>query len=187
MRLGTKLITFLVTILIVTMLVHGYLSIQQDRENIVREMKVGMTGLSRSIQAALRYTYGAGRDINATQRFIDEVGRVGNIHGIIVYDSSAKPIAISASLRATRSTLDWIRSRYLTSTPHPAIHHNSARLERPFLALGTSERMEKVFDVRAGRRIPSGPLLPAQRHTDRAPAIAGPAGGYPCFGRTFHS
>jgi signal transduction histidine kinase len=124
MRLGTKLIIFLVTILIVTMLVHGYLSIQQDRENIVREMKVGMTGLGRSIQAALRYTYGDGRDINATQRFIDDVGRVGNIHGIVVYDSSARPIAISASLRAT--------SEYPGLDPEPVLNIDPA----PILASG---------------------------------------------------
>jgi hypothetical protein len=44
MRLGTKLVLCLVLTLIATMLVHGYLIIQQDRENILREMRVGMTG-----------------------------------------------------------------------------------------------------------------------------------------------
>ena len=59
--------------LIVTMLGHGYLSIQQDRENLLREMRVGMIGLSRSIQAALRYMYGDASDIKATQSLICEL------------------------------------------------------------------------------------------------------------------
>jgi signal transduction histidine kinase len=101
MKLGTKLILWLVATLILTMSVHGYWSIQQDRENILREMRVGMTGLSRSIQAALRYSYSDERDIEATQRFIDSIGRPGNIHGIVVYDTAAKPIAKSASLTDT--------------------------------------------------------------------------------------
>jgi signal transduction histidine kinase len=101
MKLGTKLILSLVATLVMIMAVHGYWSIQQDRENTLREMRVGMIGLSRSIQAALRYIYSNERDINATQRFIDNIGRSGNIHGVIVYDTSAKPIAISASLTDT--------------------------------------------------------------------------------------
>ena len=96
MRLGTKLVLCLVLTLIATMLVHGYLSIQQDRENILREMRVGMRGLSRSIQAALRYIYGEERDVKATQNFIDGVAGSGNIHGIVVYNGSAERIAISA-------------------------------------------------------------------------------------------
>ncbi|HWH77342.1 MAG TPA: HAMP domain-containing protein, partial [Candidatus Binatus sp.] len=88
--------------MVIIMLVHGYLSLRQDRENIVREMRVGMVGLSRSIQAALRYVYGDERDVKATQSFIDGVGRLGNIHGIVVYDRSANPVALSASL--TRSS-----------------------------------------------------------------------------------
>jgi two-component system NtrC family sensor kinase len=98
MKLGTKLVLCLVATLIVTMLGHGYLSIQQDRENIVREMRVGMMGLSRSIQVALRYLYGDARDIKATQSLIDGVGRAGNIHGVIVYDRAGAAAAISASL-----------------------------------------------------------------------------------------
>ena len=101
MKLGTKLILSLVATLIMIMSVHGYWSIQQDRENTLREMRVGMIGLSRSIQAALRYIYSNERDINATQRFIDNIGRSGNIHGVIVYDTSAKPVAISVSLTDT--------------------------------------------------------------------------------------
>jgi signal transduction histidine kinase len=101
MTLGTKLIICLVATLIATMLVHGYLSVRQDRENIVREMRVGMMGLSRSVQAALQSIYGDEGGVAATQRFIDGVGRPGNIHGLIVYDSNARPIATSASLTDT--------------------------------------------------------------------------------------
>ncbi|HKY08722.1 MAG TPA: hypothetical protein VJQ55_10790 [Candidatus Binatia bacterium] len=99
MKLGTKLIISLVATTIAIMLIHGYLSIQQDRENIVREMRVGMIGLGRSIQAALRYIYGDAGDIAATQNLIDGVGRTGNIHGVIVYDRNAVPVAVSASLK----------------------------------------------------------------------------------------
>jgi len=102
MKLGTKLILFLVTTLVVTMLGHGYLSIQQDRENILREMRVGMMGLSRSIQAALRYMYGDAGDVQATQNFIDSVARQGNIHGVVVYNRSAEPIVKSVSLTDTK-------------------------------------------------------------------------------------
>jgi signal transduction histidine kinase len=102
MKLGTKLILGLLTTIILTMVVHGYLSIQQDKENSLREMNVGMHGLSRAIHAALKYTYGRERDLRATQRFIDEVGRPGNIHGVIVYDLAATPVAVSVSLKPNR-------------------------------------------------------------------------------------
>ncbi|HEY1235596.1 MAG TPA: ATP-binding protein [Candidatus Binatia bacterium] len=101
MKLGTKLILFLVATSVVIMSVHGYWSIEQDRKNTLREMRVGMIGLSHSIQAALRYIYSAERDIVATQRFIDSIGRSGNIHGVVVYDITARPIATSASLTGT--------------------------------------------------------------------------------------
>ena len=110
MKLGTKLILCLVATLTLTMLGHGYLSIQQDQENILREMRVGMMGLSRSIQAALRYMYGDAGDVQAIQKFIDGVGRAGNIHGIVVYDRDGKAIVTSVSLTDTRMP---------TLIPHP--------------------------------------------------------------------
>ena len=125
MKLGTKLILCLVATLIVTMLVHGYWSIQQDRENVVREMRVGMTGLSRSIQAALRYIYGDAVDVQATQKFIDGVARQGNIHGVVVYDRSAKPIVTSVSLTDTQD--------YPNLDPAPVLKIDP----RPVLASGT--------------------------------------------------
>src|SRR6266540_2743778 len=121
MKLGTKLILCLVSTLVVIMLVHGYWSIQQDKENIVREMRVGMMGLSRSIQAALRYIYGVERDVKATQNFIDSVGRSGNIHGVVVYDSSANPIAISASLTDTKGYPNLDPAPVLNIDPRPVL------------------------------------------------------------------
>ena len=98
MRLGTKLIFSLITTIVVVMSIHGYLSLRQDQENILREMRVGMVGLSRSVQAALRSIYGDGRDVKATQIFIDGVGRPGNIHGLVIYDRSGTLVAQSVSL-----------------------------------------------------------------------------------------
>jgi signal transduction histidine kinase len=103
------------------MLGHGYLSIQQDRENIVREMRVGMMGLSRSIQVALRFIYGDKRDIQAAQNLIDGVGRAGNIHGVVVYDAAAKPAAISVSLVDSGNSLNLDPAPVLSIDPRPAL------------------------------------------------------------------
>jgi two-component system, NtrC family, sensor kinase len=98
MNLGTKLIVSLVTVIVVIMTVHGYLSIQQDRESIERELSVGMRGFSRLLQAGL--TVSADRlDLKETQQFIDTAAPRGNIHGIVVYNLSGEPVARSASMR----------------------------------------------------------------------------------------
>ena len=99
MTLGTKLFAGLATVLIAIMLIHGYLSVEQDRENIRREMRVGMTSLSRSIQAGLGYIYGDKNDLQSTVGFIDGVAPAANIHGIVVYNHSGQPVAASASIR----------------------------------------------------------------------------------------
>jgi two-component system NtrC family sensor kinase len=121
MRLRTKLIIWLVATLVVVMFVHGYWSVQQDRENFVREMRVGMTGLSRSIQAALLYLVAEKRDVNATQNFIDSIGRSGNIHGIVVYDPQGKQIAVSASLTNRQSNPDLDPTSILAIDPSPVL------------------------------------------------------------------
>ncbi|HEX5023421.1 MAG TPA: ATP-binding protein [Candidatus Binatia bacterium] len=121
MKLGTKLIFCLVATLMVTMLVHGYWSIQQDRENIVREMRVGMTGLSRSIQAALRYIYGDAGDIQATQNFVDGVARAGNIHGVVVYNRSAEAVVTSVSLTDTKDFPHLDPAPVLEIDPRPVL------------------------------------------------------------------
>ena len=99
MNLGTKLITSLVAVIVLIMTVHGYLSIQQDQEGIKRELSVGMRGFSRILQAGLSRTLASKADLNAVQQFIDTAAPRGNIHGVIVYDLSGKPLAHSASMR----------------------------------------------------------------------------------------
>ena len=99
MNLGTKLIVSLVTVIVLTMTVHGYLSMQQDQENIKRELSVGMRGFSRILQAGLGHALTDKVDLKATQQFIDTAAPRGNIHGVIVYDLSGKPVAHSASMR----------------------------------------------------------------------------------------
>ncbi len=99
MNLGTKLIVSLVTVIVLIMTVHGYLSIQQDQESIKRELSVGMRGFSRVLQAGLSRTLADKLDLKETQQFIDTAAPRGNIHGVIVYDLSGKPVAHSASMR----------------------------------------------------------------------------------------
>ena len=99
MNLGTKLIVSLVTMIVLIMAVHGYLSIQQDQESIKRELSVGMRGFSRVLQAGLSRAFTDHADIDRTQQFIDIAAPRGNIHGIIVYDLSGKAVANSASIR----------------------------------------------------------------------------------------
>jgi signal transduction histidine kinase len=121
MTLGTKLFIGLATVLIVIMLIHGYLSVEQDRENVRREMRVGMTALSRSIQAALRYTYGDKKDLLSTSGFIDGVAPLGNTHGIIVYEPSGKPVATSASLKQINGYSPLDPGPILNIDPRPVI------------------------------------------------------------------
>lgn len=147
MKLGTKLILSLVATLIVIMSVHGYWSIEQDRENTLREMRVGMIGLSHSIQAALRYIYSEERDIGATQRFIDSIGGPGNIHGVVVYDASAKPIAISASLTDTADYPALDPRAMLEINPKPVLANGTATdgyIETP--AHPVYYRIEPILD-----------------------------------------
>jgi signal transduction histidine kinase len=99
MKLGTKLITALVILLILVMAVHGYLSIRQDQQNIEREIRIGMRGSARAIQIALGSFHGQRQDLKGLTNFVDTVFPRGSIHGLIVYDLNARPVAYSASLR----------------------------------------------------------------------------------------
>lgn len=147
MKLGTKLIVCLVTTLIVIMLGHGYLSIQQDRENIVREMRVGMMGLSRSIQVALQYIYGDERDIKATQNLIDGVGRAGNIHGVVIYDLAAKPAVVSISLIDRENSPNLDPAPVLNIDPRPTLESGNTLegyVEHP--AHPVYYRLEPIFN-----------------------------------------
>ncbi|MEX0806611.1 MAG: ATP-binding protein [Candidatus Binatia bacterium] len=98
MKLGTKLIFALVVTVILTMIIHGHLSIQQDQENAMREIRVGMRGFTRAIQNSLRHFYADRQDLNSAQNFLDAIAPRGNIHGVIVYDLNGKLVARSASL-----------------------------------------------------------------------------------------
>ena len=119
MKLGTKLIVYLLGVVIIVMTIHGYLSIQQDRENIVREIRVGMRGFTRAIQAALNDVYGDEKNLRATQEFIDRVGSRGNIHGLVVYDMLGKPVAVSVSLQETKEFPDLDSTPILQIDPSP--------------------------------------------------------------------
>lgn len=120
MKLGTKLIVFLVVIILVTMSIHGYLSVQQDQENVMREIRVGMRGFSRAIHAALRDMYGDHQNFGATQDFANTVGPRGNIHGLIVYNLKAERIAISSSLRYPNDFAELNPTAILQLDPRPA-------------------------------------------------------------------
>ena len=121
MKLGTKLIVFLVVTVIITMTVHGYLSIQQDQENVAREIRVGMRGFTRAIHASLKHFYVDRRDFEATQNFVDAVGPRGNIHGLIAYDRTGGPVAVSASLRYRSDFADLDPTPVLRLDPKPVM------------------------------------------------------------------
>jgi two-component system, NtrC family, sensor kinase len=121
MKLGTKLIVWLVVIILVTMTVHGYLSIQQDRENVMREIRVGMRGFSRAVHTALRDLYADRHNLQATQDFANTVGPRGNIHGLIVYNVNAERIALSSSLRYPNDFAELHPAAILELDPRPAL------------------------------------------------------------------
>ena len=121
MKLGTKLIISLVSTIVLIMLMHGYLSLRQDQENILREMRVGMVGLSRAVQAALGSIYGDAYDVKATKHFIDGVGRPGNIHGVVIYDRSANRVALSASLTRSQEHPDLDPTPVLEISPREVL------------------------------------------------------------------
>jgi len=147
MRIGTKLVVCLVSTVVLIMLGHGYLSMQQDRENIVREMRVGMLGLGRTIRTALRHVYADEGDLRATQSLIDGVGRAGNIHGLVVYDRAGKAVVTSVSLvdRAIAPNLD--PAPVLDIDPRPTLANGESRegyVEHP--AHPVYYRVEPIFD-----------------------------------------
>jgi two-component system NtrC family sensor kinase len=121
MKLGTKLIVSLVVVILVTMTVHGYLSLQQDQENVTREIRVGMRGFSRAIHSALRDLYADGHNLKATQEFANTVGPRGNIHGLIVYNLNAERVALSSSLRYPNDFAELHPAAILELDPRPAL------------------------------------------------------------------
>jgi len=121
MKLGTKLILPLVATTVAIMSVHGYLSLEQDKKNSLREVRVGMRGLTRAVQATLSDLFVEDRNLKSTQEFIDRVGPRGNIHGIVVYDARGKQIAVSASLTDTKAFPDLNPAPVLRLDPRAAL------------------------------------------------------------------
>jgi len=99
MKLGTKINLLILLTVTVTMSVHGYLSVRQDEENALNGARIGMRGFAQAVGAALRDLYGGNRNVEATRAFAREVAPRGNVHGLVVYDLAAQPVAISSSLR----------------------------------------------------------------------------------------
>ena len=98
MKLGTKIILLIVLTVALTMTVHGYLSIQQDEENVIRGIRLGMRGFAQAVRVALRDIYADNQNVSATRDFARAVAPRGNIHGLIVYDRDARRVAVSSSL-----------------------------------------------------------------------------------------
>ena len=148
MKLGTKLVTALVILVILVMAVHGYLSIRQDQHNLEREIRIGMRGSARSIQTALGSFYGEAQDLNGLKNFVDTIFPRGNIHGLIVYDLNARPVAYSASLRHRDELLELDPTPIIELDPGIALRESKpedgyVRLQRHFIYY----RIEPVFDA----------------------------------------
>jgi signal transduction histidine kinase len=147
MKLGTKLILCLVAIIIVTMIIHGYLTIRQDRQTIIREITVGMRGFTRAVQAALSQLYGDQQDLNATQEFIDRVGSRGNTHGLIVYDVLGRLVAVSLSLKDTKDAPELDPEPILHMDPRPVLQtRKGINGYVPGTRLLIHYRMEPIFN-----------------------------------------
>ncbi len=127
MKLGTKLIIYMVGTVILTMIIHGYLTIQQDKENVTREIRVGMRGFTRAIQGTLRHFYGDLKNLEATQQFIDTVGPSDNIHGVAVYDSKGNRGAVSRSLMEPTTFPELDPKPVLRLDPRSVLHDGKAR------------------------------------------------------------
>ncbi|MGE5305296.1 MAG: hypothetical protein ACM3TN_18455, partial [Alphaproteobacteria bacterium] len=114
MKLGTKLVVWLIATVIVTMVIHGYLSIQQDEANVSREIRVGMRGFTRAVQATLQERYAEHQNLNGIQPFLDAVAPKNNIHNLIVYNDQGEVVARSASIVDT--------SRFPDLDPTPVVN-----------------------------------------------------------------
>jgi signal transduction histidine kinase len=151
-KLGTKLILYLILIVIVVMTIHGYLSVQQDKENLTAEIRVGMRGFSRAIQTVLAEVYANRDDLKGTQDAIDKIGPRGNIHGLIVYDTKGKPIALSASLKETQNFPDLDPTPLLQIDPAPVLANGKGMDGYIYNSkLLIYYRVEPIFDARGAQ------------------------------------
>ncbi len=132
MKLGTKLVVWLIATVIITMTIHGYLSVRQDEGNVVREIRVGMRGFSRAIQAALQEHYAEHHNFNGVQSFLDAVGPRNNIHNLVLYDTHGKVIARSASVIDASAFPELDPSPVMKLDPRPVLrgHKDSEGLIR---------------------------------------------------------
>jgi signal transduction histidine kinase len=121
MKLGTKLIAYLVGTVVLAMAIYGYVSIEQDKENLKTEIRMGMGGFARSVQAALNDLYGNKQDLKTLQAFIDRVGPGDNIHGLIVYDLSGNLVAYSESLKISEDSPNVDQTPMFRINPKPAL------------------------------------------------------------------
>ena len=148
MKLGTKLVIWLIATVVVTMAVHGYLSIQQDEANVLREVRVGMRGFTRAVQAVLQERYIEHQNFSGIQPFLDAVGPKNNIHNLIVYAASGEVVGRSASV-IDASVFPELDPRPLTKLdPRPALNGTRGtegliRDERTLIHY----RMEPIFDA----------------------------------------
>src|SRR5262245_453915 len=129
MKLGTKLILYLVGTVIVVMSVHAYFSIQQDKDDLSREIRVGMRALSRAVEARFIDPGAADsvRNSAGLQEFVDRVGPQGNSLGLVVYDLNKKPIAVSLSLRDARDYPELDPAVILQLDPAPVLNDGEPR------------------------------------------------------------
>jgi len=117
MSIGTKIIVLLVITVTLTMIAHGYFSIQQDQENLMRGASLGMRGLAHAIKSALENIYADDRNLSVTQNFVDAIGPQGNVHGLIVFNPSGDPVAVSASLRDRSKAPEFDPTPILSISP----------------------------------------------------------------------
>lgn len=127
MKLGTKLTLSLVLSVILTMTIHGYLSVQQEEDETIREIRVGMGGFTRAVQATLAHVYADNRNLTATQEFLNAVGPRGNIHGIVLYDLNGNRVAYSTSLKYPDDFPQLNPRPILDIDPRPALRNSKDR------------------------------------------------------------
>lgn len=127
MKLGTKIILLIVLTVTAMMTVHGYLSVRQDEENVMRGIRTGMRGFSQAVRAALTDLYGDNQNIAATQEFARAVAPRGNIHGLIVYDLAAQPVALSSSLSFPDDFPELHPAPILKLDPRPVLRDKKER------------------------------------------------------------
>jgi signal transduction histidine kinase len=122
MNLGSKLIIWLIATIVITMAIHGYLSIQQDEANVSREIRVGMRGFTRAVQAALQEHYIEHESFNGIQPFLDAVGPQNNIHNLIVYNANGEIVGRSSSVSDASAFPELDPAPLTKLDPRPALN-----------------------------------------------------------------